>query len=263
MTATQNRSYEGIKRAGDWVAAVLLLIIFSPLFLVVSVLIVAGSPGGVFFRQTRTGKDGRQFRIIKFRSMIADAEAIGPHVTAANDFRMTRLGRVLRATKIDELPQLINVLAGDMSLVGPRPQVPKYVALFPSELREEILSVPPGITGPTAIRFRHEEQILDNRPDREEFYVDVLLPMKCSLDVQYVRTRGLLTDLHSLLATLALFTRGIFHRVLRRPIGTKIELDIDQQAVINRYCTERHVEALNFGAPETPAKQLVSTEAIK
>jgi lipopolysaccharide/colanic/teichoic acid biosynthesis glycosyltransferase len=189
----------------------------------------------VFFRQERVGKDGRLFKIIKFRTMVANAESLGPQITAAADDRMTRLGRLLRATKIDELPQLFNVLIGDMSLVGPRPQVPRYVRHFPPAARDIILSVLPGITGPTAILFRHEESILDERPNPESFYVDVLVPIKCELDVEYVRRRGIWNDVRALCATVALIVRGIIHRLLRRPIGRSLELSQQQTAVIEQY----------------------------
>ncbi|HLK15030.1 MAG TPA: sugar transferase, partial [Fimbriimonadaceae bacterium] len=143
--------YNTAKRTADVCISVLLLFCFIPLFVIVATIIAIESKGGVFFRQDRVGKDGRIFKIIKFRTMVANAETLGPQITAAADERMTRLGRLLRATKIDELPQLFNVLLGDMSLVGPRPQVPRYVEHFPTAARGIILSVLPGITGPTAI----------------------------------------------------------------------------------------------------------------
>src|SRR5579863_1177256 len=131
--------YFNFKRSADFVISLCLIIFFIPLFIIVGIAIFADSKGGVFFRQDRVGRFGRIFKIIKFRTMVANAEALGPQITSAADERMTRLGRLLRATKIDELPQLVNVLVGDMSLVGPRPQVPRYVRHFPPAAREIIL----------------------------------------------------------------------------------------------------------------------------
>ena len=227
--------YPFVKRTADVFISVCLLALCVPLFGIVAIVIAVESKGGVFFRQDRVGRYGRIFKIIKFRTMVANAESLGPQITAAADERMTRLGRLLRATKIDELPQLVNVLIGDMSLVGPRPQVPRYVSHFPPAAREVILSVLPGITGPTAILFRHEESILDARANPESFYLDVLVPIKCELDVEYVRRRSLWNDIRALCATIALIVRGIIHRILRRPIGHYLELSQQQTAVIEQY----------------------------
>jgi lipopolysaccharide/colanic/teichoic acid biosynthesis glycosyltransferase len=237
--------YLTVKRVADVCISVCLLALFAPLFAIVAIIIAVESKGGVFFRQVRVGKNGRHFRIIKFRTMVANAESLGPQITAAADERMTRLGRLLRATKIDELPQLANVLIGDMSLVGPRPQVPRYVRHFPPAAREVILSVLPGITGPTAILFRHEESILDARPNPETFYVDVLVPIKCELDMEYVRRQSFWNDLRALCATVGLIVRGIVHRILRRPIGRSIELSQRQTAVIEQYNSD-HLVYTNF-----------------
>src|SRR5208283_1037738 len=144
LNPPRDNLYLTVKRTADVCIAVCLLLLFAPLFAVVAAVIAVESRGGVFFRQERVGRGGRHFRIIKFRTMVANAEAIGPQITAAADDRMTRLGRLLRATKIDELPQLVNVLIGDMSLVGPRPEVRKYVEMFRTDY-EEILRVRPGI----------------------------------------------------------------------------------------------------------------------
>ena len=128
-------TYEVIKRILDWTASVILLVLFAPLMIVVGLLVRLTSNGPAFFKQKRVGLKGEYFEIVKFRTMVSDAESFGPQVTSADDQRITRIGRVLRATKIDELPQLFNVLAGDMSLVGPRPQVPRYVDAFDSAQR--------------------------------------------------------------------------------------------------------------------------------
>jgi lipopolysaccharide/colanic/teichoic acid biosynthesis glycosyltransferase len=143
----------------------------------------------------------------KFRTMLADADRTGPAVTGASDPRVTPVGRVLRATKIDELPQLLNVLRGDMSLVGPRPESPRYVALYDQRQRE-VLSVLPGITGPTQLRYRHEERILTGE-DVERQYCALLMPVKLESDLEYVRTRTAVGDFRVLVATFgALFERA-------------------------------------------------------
>jgi lipopolysaccharide/colanic/teichoic acid biosynthesis glycosyltransferase len=219
QTIVQSRGGEALRSVLDRLTAALLLIAFSPILLVVSVLVKLTSKGPIFFRQDRVGKNGKNFRIVKFRTMLQNAESMGPQVTSADDKRMTKLGRVLRATKLDEYPQLWNVLVGEMSLVGPRPQVPRYVNRFDPKDREIILSVLPGITGPTAIKFRHEERILEGKANREQFYIDVLLPVKCAIDVEYVRGRTLGGDIKILFQTLGLFLRGMAHRLLLRPLG--------------------------------------------
>lgn len=190
------------KRAFDLVAAGLGLVVLSPVFAAAAVAVKVDDPSGpVFFRQVRVGLGGREFRILKFRSMRAAPG--GPEVTSASDDRITRAGRFLRRTKLDELPQLVNVAVGDMSLVGPRPEVPRYVAQWPAAARTEILSVRPGITDPGSIAFRHEEAELAAAADPERYYVDEILPRKVALYVEYVRTRTFLGDLRIILATFA------------------------------------------------------------
>ncbi len=232
-------AYSVLKRGVDVVLSALLLLIFLPLMAVVAIWVSLESRGGALFKQNRVGKDGRPFKIIKFRTMVTNAESIGPLVTSSDDQRITRSGKILRATKIDELPQLWNVLVGEMSIVGPRPQVPKYVDLFDPEFRRIILSVRPGITGPTALQFRHEESILDSRRDREAFYVDVLLPIKCQLDVDYVRSAGFKADLVAFFSTFTVLFRGLGHRLLGRPIGKKIELSVSHKAIIQNYSSDQ------------------------
>ncbi len=220
---SRSRPYELIKRSVDFAVSGFSLVLISPMFAVVSLLVRLDSKGPIFFRQSRIGLHGETFSIIKFRTMVVNAEQVGPQVTSSDDPRMTRVGRILRATKVDELPQLINVLTGEMSLVGPRPQVPKYVNLFPAHQKGTILSVRPGITGPAAIKFRHEEDILQNREDREEFYVKVLLPIKCSIDEDYVEGRSLARDAAVVIETAKILARGILNRVRRRPMGQYID----------------------------------------
>lgn len=188
-------------RARDVVSAGIGLLLLAPLFLVIAVAIRLDSPGPVFFRQTRVGLHGRHFRIHKFRSMRVGE--VGPSVSTAVDPRITRVGRFLRAAKIDELPQLIDVVCGAMSLVGPRPEVPHYVDLWPGHLRPIILSVRPGITDPATVLLRSEADVLAHSPDPERSYVEELLPLKAQAYVNYVRTRSFMGDVRVILATFA------------------------------------------------------------
>jgi lipopolysaccharide/colanic/teichoic acid biosynthesis glycosyltransferase len=180
------------------------LILLSPTFLLVAALIRLDSPGPVFYRARRVGKDGRPFHLYKFRTMAADAAQRGPGITTAGDRRITRVGKLLRKTKIDELPQLINVLKGEMSLVGPRPEDPRYVALYTPEQRR-VLAVRPGITSPAAIRYRHEERLLDG-PGWEQIYVQEVMAHKLQIELDYLARRTVWSDLGVILQTLwALF----------------------------------------------------------
>src|SRR5690606_32793113 len=172
----------------------------------IALLIKLTSPGPVFYRPWRVGKNEVPFRQIKFRTMVAEAEAMGPSVTGKNDPRITRIGRFLRRTKIDELPQLINVLKGEMSLVGPRPEAPQYVEHY-TEQQKKLLQVRPGVTSPASIAYRHEEQYLGSER-WEEFYISQLLPSKLELELQFLSERNFWKDIGVLFKTgRALFTR--------------------------------------------------------
>lgn len=173
-----------------------------PLFVVIALWIKFDSSGPVFFRQERVGRFGRNFRIFKFRTMCLDAEARGRQITVGEDPRITRSGRLLRRYKLDELPQLLNVILGEMSLVGPRPEVPRYVALYPSEVRCKVLSVPPGITDYASIEYRDENAILGRATDPERTYIEEVLPVKLSHYERYVAERSLWVDLILILRTL-------------------------------------------------------------
>lgn len=200
MTAAQGRSgAEAVKRAFDLVVAGAALVVLAPGLLVVGILVRLDSRGPAFFRQERVGRDGTPFRIHKFRSM-RDAET-GPAVTVAGDLRVTRVGGVLRRWKLDELPQLVDVATGRMSLVGPRPEVPEYVALWPAETRAVVLSVRPGLTDPATLALRDESDVLAAVTDPERYYVDVLMPRKLQVYAEYVRTRSLLGDIRILART--------------------------------------------------------------
>lgn len=190
------------KRIFDLVASLAGLGLTAPLLILIAVLVKLDSSGPIFFRQERMGRGFQPFQLIKFRSMAVDAARRGPMITVGGDARVTRVGRWLRRTKLDELPQLINVVRGEMSLVGPRPEVRKYVEMFRAEY-EEILSVPPGITDYAAIEFRNEEEVLRGYADPESGYVSHVLPAKIVLYRRYLRERGVLADLKILVATAA------------------------------------------------------------
>jgi lipopolysaccharide/colanic/teichoic acid biosynthesis glycosyltransferase len=196
------------KRLFDLICAGAGLLLLSPLLLGIALWIKLDSAGPVFFRQQRVGRFGVPFRIHKFRTMQDDASALGPQLTVGADPRITRAGRVLRAAKLDELPQLLDVIAGTMSLVGPRPEVPRYVALYPSALRDKVLSVRPGITDPASIAYRDESALLAAASDPERVYVEQVMPAKLRFAAEYVEQRSMFGDLRLIGATLrALCTR--------------------------------------------------------
>jgi len=197
------------KRLFDLAAASLALLLLSPLLLVVALWIKLDSPGPVFFRQRRTGRHGVPFDIHKFRSMVVNAPALGPAFTVGADPRITRAGQWMRHTRVDELPQLFDVLAGHMSLVGPRPELPEYVALYPAALRERVLSVRPGITDPASLLFIDESAQLARAADPQREYVEVIMPRKLQCAADYAQSAGLWSDLGVLARTLRLlWTRG-------------------------------------------------------
>lgn len=183
------------KRVFDLLGAAVALLLLAPLLAAIAVWIKLDSSGPVFFRQQRVGRHGRLFVIHKFRTMVADAPALGPQLTVGADARITRAGARLRRSKLDELPQLLDVLAGAMSLVGPRPEVPAYVALYPPELRDKVLAVRPGITDPVSLEFADEGELLARAADPEREYVEVLLPKKLRAAAHYAEHATLATDL--------------------------------------------------------------------
>lgn len=193
------------KRTFDLLASAAGLVVLSPVFLVVSLAIWTHDRGPVFFRQERVGQHGELFRIHKFRSMKVSNS--GSLVTSATDDRITPVGHFLRATKLDELPQLIDVVTGEMSLVGPRPEVPHYVEMWGDQARSEILSVRPGISDPAAIVFRHEQEELAAAEDPEQHYVEVILPRKVEMYRHYVAHRSFFGDLVLILRTFAAIAR--------------------------------------------------------
>ena len=193
------------KRAFDVVVALLLLVLLAPVMLLIGVAIRLDSPGPALFRQVRVTRGGQAFQMLKFRSM--RVQSSGPLITTAGDARITRVGAFLRHAKLDEIPQLINVIKGDMSLVGPRPEVPRYVALYPPELRDLILSVRPGITDEASVEFADEGKLLGAAEDPEHCYVTQILPRKLELYARYARQHSVAGDLRILLRTLAVLVR--------------------------------------------------------
>lgn len=211
-----------LKRLFDIVLSIIGLIILSPVLLLVSLLIKLEDGGPVFYRGIRVGKDGKPFRIFKFRTMVPDAEKMGVYSTADDDPRITRIGRILRKYKIDELPQLINVLKGEMSFVGPRPEVPAYVEKFTEEERK-ILSVRPGITDWASLWDVDEGAILAGSPDPDKAYEELIRPTKIHLQLKYVREHSFLTDIKIIILTLLSI-------ILRRQLWKPEQEDIQKSS---------------------------------
>jgi len=190
-----------LKRRFDFVGALVGLLVLSPALALLALLIKLSSPGPFFYRGVRVGRGGKTFRIFKFRSMVQNAEAIGGSSTPEDDPRVTGIGRFLRKYKLDELPQLLNVLSGDMSFVGPRPQVPWAVELYTQEERDQIFKVRPGITDYASIRFRNEGEILRGSTDPDTDYFEKIHPEKMRMSLEYVRKHSLWMDLDILAKT--------------------------------------------------------------
>jgi lipopolysaccharide/colanic/teichoic acid biosynthesis glycosyltransferase len=189
------------KRLLDIAGAAAGLILLAPLLAGIALAVKCGSRGPVFFRQERIGRVGETFKMWKFRSMITGADTVGPLITAAGDSRVNGIGRYLRRWKLDELPQLWNVLCGDMSLVGPRPELPLYVRDY-TPAQRQVFMVRPGITDPASLQYRNEEDILAAAVDRESFYKKVVLPRKLVLNLDYIQSFSLRLDLALILRTL-------------------------------------------------------------
>jgi lipopolysaccharide/colanic/teichoic acid biosynthesis glycosyltransferase len=194
------------KRLFDLVAASLGLLALAPLLALVALWVKLDSPGPVFYRQQRVGRGGVLFNILKFRTMRV-RPSDGRQLTVGHDPRVTRAGRFLRHYKLDELPQLLNVVQGTMSLVGPRPEVPRYVACYPPQVRALVLSVAPGLTDWASILYKEESVILGRAADPEKAYVETILPAKLDYYVRYVRERNFWLDLHIIFRTLAAIAR--------------------------------------------------------
>ncbi len=189
-----------MKRIFDLFFTILGLIILLPFFALIAIWVMMDSRGGVFYRQERIGKDQKPFKLLKFRSMRTGADKQGLLTVGMKDSRITRSGYYLRKYKLDELPQLINVLLGDMSLVGPRPEVEKYVKLYSQE-QLKVLSVRPGITDLASIKYRNENDVLASFEDAEAGYIQSVMPDKLKLNLMYIQNRSLLMDLRIILTT--------------------------------------------------------------
>ncbi len=191
------------KRTFDIVFSLLGLIFLLPLFVFLSLLIKLDSRGPIFYKQLRVGKRGVKFNILKFRTMILNADKFGKLITTSDDERITKIGKWIRKYKLDEFPQLINVLRGEMSFVGPRPEVPKYVQYYPPEIKDIIFSVRPGIADEASIKYRNENEILSTyKGDPEICYLEKILPIKLSLCKKYVQNNSFLGDIKIILKTL-------------------------------------------------------------
>ena len=200
------------KRAFDLAIATLGLLLAAPVMIAIALAIKLDSPGPVMFRQERVGRAGRIFRIHKFRTMVVGAAASGHGLTVADDARITRTGRFLRRSKLDELPQLLDVLAGQMSLVGPRPELPQYVALYPAPLRDKVLALRPGITDPVSLALADESALLAQAADPEREYVDVILPRKLRGAIDYAERATLITDLKVIARTVRVLLQRVANR---------------------------------------------------
>ncbi len=195
-----------LKRSFDIFFSFFGLILLSPLLLIIAVLIKSDSKGPVIYRQTRVGKNGMDFEMLKFRSMRPGSESKGLLTVGGKDSRITKTGYFIRKYKLDELPQLINVLKGDMSIVGPRPEVRKYVLLY-EENQKKVLNVKPGITDTASIRYKNENELLESSDNPEEFYIKEIMPNKIKMNLDYISDRSFFKDIKVILNTLkALFT---------------------------------------------------------
>ncbi len=191
-----------LKRTFDIVSSFTGLVILFPVFLAIALWIKLSSTGPILFCQTRVGLNGKNFSIFKFRTMVADAEKLGLKVTVGKDPRITTCGYFLRRYKLDELPQLVNVLLGTMSVVGPRPEVPEYMNEYPDEVRQKILSVRPGITDKASIEFTNESEILAASKDPRASYINEIMPIKAKYYTEYVDSYSFSTDVSIIFQTL-------------------------------------------------------------
>ena len=196
-----------LKRAMDIVISGGALLVIWPVLLIVAAAIKIDDPGPVFYRQVRVGRGGKTFRIFKFRTMVVDADKKGLAITVGRDNRITRVGALLRKTKLDELAQLLNVFVGEMSFVGPRPEVQKYVDLY-TPYQRQVLLVRPGITDYASIAYRNENDLLAGAQDPEKMYIDVIMPDKIELNMKYLREISPLADLRLIFGTIAAVIRG-------------------------------------------------------
>ena len=203
----RRRGRLALKRAMDIAISGAALCVLWPVLLLIALAIVIDDPGPVFYRQVRVGRGGKEFRIFKFRTMVVDADRKGLQITVGRDSRITRMGALLRKTKLDELAQLLNVFLGQMSFVGPRPEVPRYVAMY-TPYQRQVLLVRPGITDYASIAYRNENDLLAGADDPERMYVEEIMPAKIELNMKYLRRVSPLEDIRLIFATIAAVIRG-------------------------------------------------------
>lgn len=196
-----------MKRLFDLAISIIALLILLPLLVVIGILVAIGSPGGPFYRQVRVGKKGKRFKLLKFRSMRPGSDKQSQITIGENDSRITGIGKFIRKYKLDELPQLINIILGDMSIVGPRPEVPKYVELYTPE-QLAVLNVKPGLTDYASLKFFNENELLARSDNPHQTYVDVILPEKLRLNLEYIKNRNLLVDLQIIGKTIGRIISG-------------------------------------------------------
>ena len=192
------------KRFFDIIVSLIGIIILGIFLIIISIIIKCTSEGPVFFKQIRVGQSGKEFKIFKFRTMVVNAESLGTQITIGKDKRITKIGHFLRKYKIDELPQLFNVFIGEMSFVGPRPEVPKYVAMY-NETQRKVLSVRPGITDLASIRYRNENEILGrakNTDEAEDMYINEIMPDKLKLNLEYIEKSHVFYDIYIIFKTI-------------------------------------------------------------
>lgn len=201
------RVHLALKRLMDIVVSGCALAVLWPVLLAIALVIKIDDPGPVFYRQVRVGRNGRTFRIYKFRTMVVDADKKGLAITVGRDNRITRMGAFLRKTKLDELAQLINVFIGDMSFVGPRPEVPKYVDMY-TPYQRQVLLVRPGITDYASIAYRNENDLLASSSDPEKMYIEQIMPDKIELNMKYLREISPIADIRLILSTIIAVVRG-------------------------------------------------------
>jgi lipopolysaccharide/colanic/teichoic acid biosynthesis glycosyltransferase len=191
-----------VKRLFDIIASLIGIIILSPFFILISILVVVDSRGGIFYKQVRVGKGLREFKLLKFRTMYSNSDEKGLLTVGMKDSRITRIGYYLRKYKLDELPQLLNVLIGDMSVVGPRPEVPKYVAIYTDE-QKKVFVIKPGITDYASIEYANENEILAKATNPEEEYINNIMPAKLKLNMKYISEMSLRTDIGIIFRTIS------------------------------------------------------------
>lgn len=219
-------------RVFDFIVSLLGIIVLSPLFIFVVVFIKSTSPGPVIYAQKRVGRNGRLFRLYKFRSMLVNADRIGTSVTTGNDPRITKTGRILRKTKLDELPQLWNVLKGDMSFVGPRPDVPEIVDKYTPEMRR-ILTIRPGITSNATLHLRNEDDLLSLAKYPDKAYEEIFVPAKVKLAMEHVKHRSFFFDFSILLKTVWALTGGRIVPIKECTIIGEIKQGIEKINVVD------------------------------